>query len=246
MRFFYSIVIGSESASRSELAARQTVDVPLWLWLWFPPLLLLIIAPIRVIDPTFYSQYIDGERGLIELATPVVAFCALYFGIRASRLAWRSHSRAVATWITLVTVGSFYFAGEELSWGQHLFGWQTPEVFLSLNNQAETNLHNMSSWLDQKPRLLLELWVLVGGLIVPLVARKKPPTAGGEFGRWFWPPHECFVAAALAIAIRMPERLKELFAWPAIPYEIRYSEPQEYYFALFLLIYLFALSRRLR
>ena len=36
--------------------------LPRWLWLWFPPLLLLIILPIRVVDPAAYSAWIDGER----------------------------------------------------------------------------------------------------------------------------------------------------------------------------------------
>ena len=31
---------------------------------------------------------------------------------------------------------------EELSWGQHLFKWETPQLFLETNRQGETNLHN--------------------------------------------------------------------------------------------------------
>ena len=40
----------------------------------------------------------------------------------------------------------FVFLGmEEISWGQHLFGWQTPEAFAVLNDQSETNLHNLNN-----------------------------------------------------------------------------------------------------
>src|SRR3546814_4167282 len=53
-------------------------------------------------------------------------------------------------------------AGEEASWGQHYAGWLTPDNWQALNDQGETNLHNTSSWLDQKPRTLLEIGVIVG------------------------------------------------------------------------------------
>ena len=34
---------------------------------------------------------------------------------------------------------------EEISWGQHIFRWQTPSFFSNLNHQNETNIHNISS-----------------------------------------------------------------------------------------------------
>lgn len=37
--------------------------------------------------------------------------------------------------------------GEELSWGQHVLGFETPEGLRGANVQAEVNLHNLS-WLD--------------------------------------------------------------------------------------------------
>lgn len=38
----------------------------------------------------------------------------------------------------------FFFAfGEEISWGQRVFGWQTPESLLETNQQQETNIHNL-------------------------------------------------------------------------------------------------------
>lgn len=37
----------------------------------------------------------------------------------------------------------FFAAGEEISWGQRIFGVQSSEFFLEHNKQAETNLHNL-------------------------------------------------------------------------------------------------------
>lgn len=216
--------------------------LPNWLWLWFPPLLLLIILPIRIISPEYYSAHIDGELGLIELATPVIAIIGFVVGIATVRLAWTLVGKQEKIWYLLVTLGCFYFAGEELSWGQHLFGWGTPEYLEQINDQEETNIHNISSWFDQKPRLLLELWVLIGGVI--MIVAKRGNSHGAH--AWFWPTVECFPTALLAILVRLPERIKSLFDLQQLPLELRFSEPQEYYFALFMLLYLAVAGQRLK
>lgn len=213
-----------------------------WLWLWFPPLLLLVIVPLKIFAPNFYNVWIDGELGLIELATPVVSIAGAIVGFVLLRRASLLPTRRIRIWVLLVSLGCVYFAGEELSWGQHLFGWNTPAYLEEVNDQEETNLHNISSWFDQKPRMLLELWVLIGGVVWPLL--RRPATPPGRDSYWFWPTIEVLPSAVLAILIRLPERLKSLFGIEQLPLELRFSEPQEYYFALFLLIYLASMLRR--
>ncbi len=43
----------------------------------------------------------------------------------------------------LAALGCFLVAGEELSWGQWIFGWSTPEALAAVNLQNETNAHNL-------------------------------------------------------------------------------------------------------
>ncbi len=218
------------------------------LWLWFPPLLAIVVFGVKLLAPGAYDSVIEGEIGLTELATPLVALIGVGFGVQTVLLSRGRVPKAFTIWLALTTLGCLYFAGEELSWGQQLFRWETPEHFAELNDQNETNLHNMSSWFDQKPRLLLELWVLFGGVVLPLrrLLGKAADHAPGSFRDWFWPGLECLPTAALAIAIKLPERYKKLADIQSLPLEIRWSEPQEYYFALFLLIYLLAARARLR
>jgi len=212
--------------------------LPAWLRWGFPPLLLLVILPIRALDPALYRSFVDGERGLIELATPLVALIAAVLGAKCwPRL--RNAPPLVRAWVVLVTLACVYLAGEELSWGQHLLGWETPEPVKALNDQGETNLHNVSSWFDQKPRLALELWIIVGGIVVPLrEGRPGRGYAAGSLPYWFWPTRDVLPTAILAIALHVPDKVKDLFGLSQLPLEIRYSEPQEYYFALFLALYL--------
>lgn len=224
----------------------ERVRLPRWIWLWFPPLLAVIVFATRLADPAFYDRYIEGEHALVELATPVVALCGFVVGLTMLGMLREIPSRAMRAWVVLITLACLYLGGEELSWGQQLFQWETPAVIEQLNDQRETNLHNMSSWFDQKPRLLLELWVLIGGVIVPLRRRWSRRTSNKVFWKWFWPAWECFPTALLAILIKLPERYRDVAGAGSLPFEIRWSEPQEYYFALFLLIYLLAVRARLR
>jgi len=250
---------------------RPDRDLPAWLYLGFAPILLIAIVLVRSLDHAAYRRIFDGELGVIELATPVLAFIAAAFGV--ATLARARPPRAwLRLWLALVTAGAVYFGGEELSWGQHLVGWRTPPAIEGLNDQQETNLHNISSWFDQKPRLLLELWVLVAGVLVPLARSERagqgdtplfragqsaarprrlekwdaPLSTGDDWRSWFWPTRVCLPTALIAIAIRLPERVKDVLELERLPLEIRYSEPQEYYFALFILLYLASIWRRAR
>ncbi len=225
-------------------ADRYRHELPLWLWLWFPPLMILAQLVHAGIDRASYLRVFEGELGIVELATPLLLLAAMVAGVGVLRRRERLGSRWLSAWFACVLFGCLYMAGEELSWGQHLAGWDTPAYLGRINDQQETNLHNVSSWFDQKPRLLLELWVLVGGVIRPLL--RGAARARDHWRGWFWPGVVCLPAATLAIAAHLPERLKKLLDLGPLPVEIRWSEAQEYYFALFLLIYLASVRVRLQ
>jgi len=38
---------------------------------------------------------------------------------------------------------SVFAGGEEISWGQRIFGWETPDSLASINAQDETTIHNL-------------------------------------------------------------------------------------------------------
>ena len=62
--------------------------------------------------------------------------------------------------------------GEEISWGQHLLKWETPEFFKIYNIQNETNLHNMSNLLNELPRSLVLIWCSLSIFIILIVKQK--------------------------------------------------------------------------
>ena len=215
----------------------------------FPPLMLIIVLACKAwAPPDFYRTYLESEQGLIELATAFFAFLAGVLALRAARLARQELPPRQWAWFALVALGCFYIGGEELSWGQQLLHWQTPAAIDALNRQHETNLHNMSSWFNEKPRILVELGVLVGGVLMPLrrLLRRQPLLRQQGFAYWLWPPSELLLTGLLAVLVLVPKRYQLVMGEPMLPVNMRWSELQEYYFALFLWLYAWSLLTRLR
>lgn len=201
---------------------------------------------LRWLAPALFPAW-ESEFGPVELGTAalLVPAMALFAGIVRRRQALPAGW--LAAWFALAGIGCLYFAVEELSWGQHLAGWDTPGWLAVLNGQNETNLHNVSSWLNQKPRTLLELWVLASLLVAGARRHGTAVTESGSAAGWFWPGPHTAVAGLLALAVRLPERLESWTGWVRpVPLNIRLSELQEFCFALFLLIYAWEVSARLR
>jgi hypothetical protein len=66
--------------------------------------------------------------------------------------------------LALLAFCLFVFFGEEISWGQRIFGFETLEVLAEANVQNENNIHNLFGYLF--PSLFL-LAVIVYGVIFP-------------------------------------------------------------------------------
>lgn len=56
-------------------------------------------------------------------------------------------SRKFGYWsVALVLI---FVLGEEVSWGQHYFGWAAPEGWTAINSQNETTLHNLEPFQER-------------------------------------------------------------------------------------------------
>jgi len=221
-----------------------TASLPALVWLWLPVALPALAYALRALDPALERRVFEGELGFVELATFTVLLPGAWFGVYAWRLGHRLPGRALRVWVLMVALGCVYFAGEEVSWGQHLFGWSTPEPVAAINRQGETNIHNIASLFNHRPRHLLELWVFVS-VIVWLSGRLANAPAGGAAG-WFWPGRLCMPAALMATVVRVPDRLSKYDLVTLSPlFELEFREWQELYLGAFLCLYLLAIHRRL-
>ena len=112
-------------------------------------MLFVVLYYVEGNNPFFYSLRSDSaeipliyrEDGVMETAGAagfilggIVLFLA---GVRVRRL-----MPALSAVIFLLAFTGLVVGGEEISWGQRLFGWQSQGVFADSNIQQETNLHN--------------------------------------------------------------------------------------------------------
>ena len=187
------------------------------------------------------DRWLKGEAGIIENATVLFLVIAIGYCISSLKAVSRQDlSRYLKAWLLLLIVGATYFALEEISYGQHMFGWGTPDTLKELNDQQETNLHNVHALFDQVPRALLTLGILVGGVILPLYRRiRGVPLQPGNRFYWQWPTLDCVTIGLLVIFIRP---ILSVFETDII----NTGETKENLFALFILLYCLSLHRRLR
>lgn len=217
-------------------------------------LLLYIVMPISllVLPYVFFNAfdgagfYFDKESGAVENITAVLLAVAIFFVARTVLQVLAQPVVALKTmtllWLGIFGLGCIYFLGEEISWGQHLIGWSTPESWMEINDQGETNLHNTSGWLDQIPRTVLTVGIAVGGLCCPLIRKlsvKLKNSKLDEFFVHFLPGWNCVTAATCVVAICL------LRSTESGSLEIDVGEVKESLIAMFLLVYIVDFGQRM-
>lgn len=212
------------------------------LWLWIP----LAVFAAQIISEGLLSSTqlapIHSEGGPHETAQFFITSAGFFLAVSMLFLPQMKSDPFLYAWVGVAALGCLYAAGEEVSWGQHIWNWSTPEYWEEINDQGETNLHNISSWLDQKPRLVLEVGVLVGGIIMPLLLKYKPGFLPARFNI-IYPPAQLMVMAVLALTVAVLDKVDEALD-DTIIFE-RASEVEELYMFYFVLLYLVILRSRL-
>lgn len=91
--------------------------------------------------PTF--DLLTGEDQLGEWLQVAAWLGAIIFTtLLLSRLVRARESVYVALYGCFLA-GMIFIVGEEISWGQRIFGFSTPDSLIEINRQRESNLHNI-------------------------------------------------------------------------------------------------------
>jgi hypothetical protein len=197
-----------------------------------------------LLGPAAFHWVFVSEFGPVELGT------AASFGaasILAFGLATRSRGSVPVGFrllYLLFALGALFAGLEEISYGQHVFGWQSPRWFAEQNAQRETNLHNLFG--DRPGRTLRNVAlgaVALGGIVLPGAAT----WTGGQYARGRW-PHYVLPRGEL-VPLVVVTLLMRLFR--TLPREVRAGwdlglyEVMELYLAITALVYILVLRRRL-
>lgn len=214
--------------------------LPNIVWLWIPVMVFCFLASFEFLEPKDFVKTMYNENGAVEIAQ-FLFIAAAFFVYIACFATIKTQSLALSSWVGIAALSCLYIAGEEVSWGQHFWNWSTPEYWAALNDQGETNFHNTSSWLDQKPRLVLEIGVIIGGLIIPCLLRFKPHVLPRQF-TMIYPPAILSVTAAIALLINVADKIDD---YNPVELFTRTSEAEELYLFYFVLLYGVILYRRI-
>jgi glucan phosphoethanolaminetransferase (alkaline phosphatase superfamily) len=208
--------------------------------LWLPISVLVVQLGLDTVLPPDTKAWIYNENGPYEILQFFVLLWAM--AIAAFTLFKMDRgNKPLMGWILLAFLCCFYVGGEEISWGQQFLNWNTPEYWAQLNDQNETNLHNTSSWLDQKPRLILELAVYTGGIIFPLLRKFKSSALPKKF-EVIYPGKALIVTAVICLIIRFADMVGDATHNPIFG---RAAELEETYLFYFVTLYLYEMKDRL-
>jgi uncharacterized membrane protein YidH (DUF202 family) len=118
---------------------------------WFLILMFFLISVLGLLFPQLndisvkisHRDY-NGE-GFIEFIEAVFWLAAfIIIVLLFKRCKKHNYVPTEKYWYIFFVVFFFIAFGEEISWGQHLFKFETPEMLESVNRQKEFNVHNLN------------------------------------------------------------------------------------------------------
>lgn len=153
--------------------------------------------------PDRYFLALQEDRFAEWLTFWSFAAAAICFGLASLRC--RRHRSRTVWFLVLMAVSCLFIAGEEVSWGQRVLGFSSPEYFLEENFQQEVNVHNVFSTTVRKAGL--KSVILGFGVLLPWMAVTR--VSGGWLARWgvFSPPWE-LIPSFLAMFV-----LYQIYPW---------------------------------
>jgi|GEM_PF-1464372 len=146
---------------------------------WSPVLIgaCVLVSPIYILDhKDLLPVSLFAEDGIMETLTVVLLMLSAGF---AGAVLWRGvENRADRTLLMAFVAGLLFLAMEEISWGQRIFGIETPEALRTINVQGEINLHNLSVGWNEIIRMVFAC--LISAVLI-LLPRDAVPVLKGRF-----------------------------------------------------------------
>ena len=212
---------------------------------------------------TYILTNMWNENGLVEILQFLFLLLAICYLIYIVKVYKGKLNQTINIFLIINICGLLYFAGEEVSWGQHFFNWNSPEIFRELNNQKETNLHNISNLFDQLPRTLVMIWCSISVIFVLFL--KNFYLLNNKFYEIVIPNRKLLIISILLLIFLIPDIIVDKFDlhsgyvtsegidipeakfWDLISLNfIRLSELHEYIFSFYFLLYSMMLKENIK
>ena len=111
------------------------------------------------------------ENGLVEIMQELLLFFTILYLLFFLNKLKDQTKNLIKIFIILEILGLSYFFLEEISWGQHIINYKTPNFFEEINHQKELNFHNISNLFNELPKSFVFIWC---GFTLPFIKIFKP------------------------------------------------------------------------
>lgn len=138
------------------------------------PIIFLILYYIWIEHYSIFESLIK-EDSVLEYLQFIFYFLAAYWSFRIFLLLKNIKNKSFYSILfLLLSLGLFFVSFEEISYGQRIFGFNTPKEIKEVNLQNETNIHNLFSYdTNQKAYILIGLYGFLSRIILIKFFPKK-------------------------------------------------------------------------
>jgi hypothetical protein len=146
----------------------------------YPPqtlvLILFFLTGLTLLSLAFLNKELTKalikEDGVIEYTQALLFLAGAIFWIYSLSIVLKLNKtkKRMAIFYVLFLGLFLFFFFEEISWGQRIFGFSTPESLKDVNMQDETTIHNIGIsdsllWIH----VIMGLFMIIIGLVVPIL-----------------------------------------------------------------------------
>ncbi len=131
--------------------------------------LLMLLKDNTFIEITKEDELIENIGATFYFLSSIFFFY-LFYKSKVFDNKWWNLKTEKNIFFMLLGVTFFFAFGEEISWGQRIFGWGTPEPLCETNWQGETNIHNLNFFMKSGlsfERLFNFFWITYC-LLIPI------------------------------------------------------------------------------
>jgi hypothetical protein len=157
--------------------------------------------------PGLYNALVR-EDSVLESLQFIAYAAATALAAGVSWRLWRTGRRGLGALFFLFACCCLFAAGEEISWGQRVLGFGTPEEVAAVNGQEELNVHDV---VEVQGKFNLPPIALGGAFLAMLVyisARAEFfPHPGHELAKFSEWPETCFALALAVFALLASRRV---------------------------------------
>ena len=128
-----------------------------------------VVATAQLTGYSDFLKTVTQENGVFEILSVLWLFTIFVYGITSLYVYKRSLKKHVFILVAIVSFLALLAAMEEISWGQHIFHFQSSDYFTQHNIQKETNLHNFMNANLFSSLIYVSIYILF--VFIPLLTK---------------------------------------------------------------------------